>query len=254
VIRARTQELFAAERIDVVVATVAFGMGIDRSNVRCVIHAAMPKTLEHYQQETGRAGRDGLEAECLLLYGPADYRRWELVLTKNAQESVQPKDVLEEQMKLLAEMQRFATSNVCRHKALSVYFGQDFENADCQACDVCLDERPALTDGAAIAKTALACVRALGLPFGVMHVVDVLAGAKVEKIERFGHNGLDEYGALKHLTKSVLRDVMFQLIDGGYLSRSEGDRPVGRASTAASSSTSVACAARSRKSVASPPL
>lgn len=228
VIRARTQELFAAERVDVVVATVAFGMGIDRSNVRCVIHAAMPKTLEHYQQETGRAGRDGLEAECLLLYGPGDYRRWEQVLTKNAQETGQAKEVLEEQMKLVGEMQRYATSNVCRHKALSVYFGQDFEGANCQACDVCLDERPTLADGVAIARTALACVRALGIPFGVMHVVDVLAGAKIEKIERFGHNGLAEYGALKHLSKSVLRDVMFQLVDAGYLSRSDGDRPVVR--------------------------
>src|SRR5687767_15959114 len=85
--RTRTQELFAAEKIDVIVATVAFGMGIDRSNVRCVIHAAMPKSIEHYQQETGRAGRDGLEAECVLLYAPSDYRRWETLFARGAGES-----------------------------------------------------------------------------------------------------------------------------------------------------------------------
>src|SRR5207302_703925 len=93
--RTRTQEAFAAERIDVVVATVAFGMGIDRSNVRCVIHAAMPKSIEHYQQETGRAGRDGLEAECVLFYAPADYRRWETLLRRGAAETGQATQQLE---------------------------------------------------------------------------------------------------------------------------------------------------------------
>ena len=91
--RHRTQEAFAEERLDVVVATVAFGMGIDRSNVRCVLHAAMPKSVEHYQQETGRAGRDGLEAECVLLYSAADAMRWESLVEKSAEESPNPEAV-----------------------------------------------------------------------------------------------------------------------------------------------------------------
>jgi len=224
--RTATQEAFAKERIDVVVATVAFGMGIDRSNVRCVIHAAMPKSIEHYQQETGRAGRDGLEAECVLFYAPADYRRWETILTKSAEETSQTPEILQAQMGLLQEMQRFCGSSVCRHRTLSSYFGQEYEGNECGACDVCLDERAGLHDGTAVGHLALSCVQGLGIAFGVSHVVDVLHGAKVEKIERFGHKTLSEYGSLKHLGKPVLRDVLFQLVDQGCLARTEGDRPV----------------------------
>ncbi len=227
--RAKTQEHFAKERIDVVVATVAFGMGIDRSNVRCVIHTAMPKSIEHYQQETGRAGRDGLEAECVMFYAPADYRRWETIFTRSAEEAGQSDDVLESQLELLQEIQRFCSGNVCRHKALSGYFGQDYEAENggaCGACDICLDERAALNDSAEVGRLALACVQSLGSPFGVGHVVDVLKGAKAEKIERFGHNSLPEYAALKQHAKPVLRDLLFQLIDQGFLARTDGDRPV----------------------------
>jgi RecQ family ATP-dependent DNA helicase len=131
--RTRTQEAFAAERIDVVVATVAFGMGIDRSNVRCVIHAAMPKSVEHYQQETGRAGRDGLEAECLLLYSRSDFRRWQFIM----KQSGSPPEVLDGQMSLLRDMRNLCESPVCRHALLSRYFGQKYSLPNCGACDVC---------------------------------------------------------------------------------------------------------------------
>ncbi len=131
--RTRTQEAFAAERLDVVVATVAFGMGIDRSNVRCVIHAAMPKSVEHYQQETGRAGRDGLEAECVLLYAAADPRRWTFIMSQGESSP----DVLAAQKALLRDMRNLCESPVCRHAALSRYFGQQYEARDCGACDIC---------------------------------------------------------------------------------------------------------------------
>ena len=131
--RARTQEAFAAERIDVVVATVAFGMGIDRSNVRCVIHAAMPKSIEHYQQETGRAGRDGLEAECVLFYSPQDVRRWSFIFEKSEASA----DVLSAQKALLRDMRNLCESPICRHAALSRYFGQQYGTESCDACDIC---------------------------------------------------------------------------------------------------------------------
>jgi ATP-dependent DNA helicase RecQ len=137
--RSKTQDAFAAERLDVIVATVAFGMGIDRSNVRCVIHAALPKSIEHYQQETGRAGRDGLEAECVLLYAPADYGRWRFLINKNGAEE-EDRAVTNAALDLLQGMQRFAEGRECRHKALSRYFGQTLEGDDCKACDVCLGE------------------------------------------------------------------------------------------------------------------
>ena len=123
------QEDFANERLDVVVATVAFGMGIDRSDVRCVVHATMPKTIEHYQQETGRAGRDGLPSECVLLYSSADAVRWKGLMEKSAAESDSPPDpeAMAAQIELLEHMQRLCSGARCRHKALSEYFGQAYE-------------------------------------------------------------------------------------------------------------------------------
>ena len=226
--RTSTQEAFAREQIDVVVATVAFGMGIDRSNVRCVIHAAMPKSIEHYQQETGRAGRDGLEAECLLLYAPADFQRWQTILRNQAAagEDGEAGDALESQAALLQEMQRYSAGAGCRHRALAAYFGQDYENERCGACDVCLNERQTLPGASDVARQVLSCIRGLGAAFGIGHVTDVLRGAKVEKITRFGHDSLAEYGALKQHDKAAVRNVLFQLVDLGYLDRSEGDRPV----------------------------
>src|SRR5215468_6290108 len=117
--RRRTQDAFASEEIDVVAATVAFGMGIDRSNVRCVIHAAMPKSIEHYQQETGRAGRDGLEAECVMLYSAADVLRWESLIEKSAAEADAPEEIIEASRNLLEHMRRFCSGIHCRHGKLS---------------------------------------------------------------------------------------------------------------------------------------
>lgn len=159
--RRRTQEAFADERLDVVVATVAFGMGIDRSDVRCVLHTALPKSIEHYQQETGRAGRDGLEAECVLLYSFADVMRWEKLFAKsieNASPGAPGAEVLAAQRALLGELQRYATAAQCRHKSLSEYFGQRYEPANCGACDVCLGEVEGIEDGTVTAQKILSCV------------------------------------------------------------------------------------------------
>ena len=127
--RRRTQDAFASEEIDVVAATVAFGMGIDRSNVRCVIHAAMPKSIEHYQQETGRAGRDGLEAECVMLYSAADVLRWESLIEKSAADASARGEVIAAARDLLEHMRRFCTGVHCRHRKLSEYFGQEYSKA-----------------------------------------------------------------------------------------------------------------------------
>jgi len=224
--RRQVQEAFAQDRLQVVVATVAFGMGIDRSNVRCVIHTAMPKSIEHYQQETGRAGRDGLEAECVMFYSLSDVMRWERLIAMSAAEAEKPKPVIAAMMALLGQMQRFAGGSVCRHKSLVEYFDQAYERADCGACDVCLNELETLADATTIARKIISCVARVGERFGVGHVVDVLLGSRSELIKRCKHDELSVHGLLKGSDKKEIVNLTHQLIDQGLLARTTGDRPV----------------------------
>ena len=225
--RNAVQDAFAHERLDVVVATVAFGMGIDRSNVRCVIHAAMPKSIEHYQQETGRAGRDGLDAECVMFHGAGDAHRWASLFDRSAAEGDQPQNVVRAQIELLDEMESFCTRRACRHQALSAYFGQPYEASGCEACDVCLTEAaPLMEDGSSIARQIVECILSLKLPFGVGYVADVLAGANLEKIRSRGHDKLSGYGAFAPSDRREVHGLVMQLVEQGMLHRSGGDRPV----------------------------
>ena len=224
--RRETQEAFARERLDVVVATVAFGMGIDRSNVRCVLHASLPKSIEHYQQETGRAGRDGLEAECVLLYSAADTIRWESLFRKSAEQADEPAEVTAAQLEHLRHMQRFASAAVCRHKFLSEHFGQGYESSGCGACDVCLGEMEGIAEATVVAQKILSCVARVQERFGVGHVVDVLLGADTDLIRRCGHQQLSTYALLKDHDKKEVQSWVYQLLDQGLVSRTEGDRPV----------------------------
>jgi len=224
--RRRTQDAFAQEKLDVVVATVAFGMGIDRSDVRCVIHSAMPKSVEHYQQETGRAGRDGLEAECVLLYSPADAMRWESLITKSTEEAGCAPDVLEAALHQLRRMQDYSDSIGCRHRALVEYFGQSYTESNCGACDACLGEIPDLVDGTVMAQKILSCVARAGERSGVGHIVDVLRGSKSELITYLGHDQISTYGLLKEVNAKSLTNVVYQLISQGALERTSGDRPI----------------------------
>lgn len=136
--RREVQDAFSTERCDLIIATVAFGMGIDRSNIRFIIHAAMPKSVEHYQQETGRAGRDGLQAECVLLHSGQDFMLWKAIMEKSAQEAGVPAEFLPNALKHLRDMNRFCQFSQCRHRALVEYFGQTYPGRSCQACDLCL--------------------------------------------------------------------------------------------------------------------
>jgi ATP-dependent DNA helicase RecQ len=224
-LRHRTQDAFSDERLNVIVATVAFGMGIDRSNVRCIVHFGMPKSIEHYQQETGRAGRDGLEAECVLLYSAGDVMRWESLVRHSAEGADDPAPVIEAGMQLVRQMQRICNSPICRHKTLSEYFGQAYENPNCGACDVCLGEVEGLDDATVIAQKVLSCVARTGERFGINHIVDVLQGADTDKIRQLNHQKLSTYGLLKETPKKHLQAIVFQLVDQGLLERSGSEYP-----------------------------
>ena len=224
--RRQTQDAFAQERLDVVVATVAFGMGIDRSNVRCVLHASLPKSIEHYQQETGRAGRDGLEAECVLLYTAADVLRWESLFRKSAEQAEEPAEVVAARLQHLRQMQQFASVAICRHKLLSEHFGQPYEQPDCGACDACLGEVEGIAEATVIAQKILSCVARVEQRFGVGHVTDVLLGADTELIRRCRHQQLSTYALLKEHRKKEVQGWIYQLLDQGLVSRTDGDRPV----------------------------
>ncbi len=223
--RHEVHDAFSAETIDVVVATVAFGMGIDRSNVRCIIHAAMPKSIEAYQQETGRAGRDGLEAECILLHSGQDGLKWDRLIRMSAQDAEDPEDVTNAQVELLRHMQRFCVNLTCRHAALVRYFGQSLEKDNCGACDVCLGEVEGIDDSLVIAQKILSCVYRVGQRFGIGLVVDVVRGSDSENVRRNGFDELSTFGLLSEHPKPHVISWVYQLVDAGVLERTSGDRP-----------------------------
>jgi ATP-dependent DNA helicase RecQ len=214
--RRRHQEAFAEERCDVIVATVAFGMGIDRSNVRLVLHAAAPRSLEHYQQEAGRAGRDGLEAECLLLYSAADFLKWRRILEGDA-------ELRDEAQEQLRHIERYAQSTGCRHRALVAHFGQDYAAASCGACDRCLGELLAVDEPVVVGQKILSCVLRVREGFGAAHVVDILRGRLTEKVRERGHAELSTFGLLLGLSADEVHGYVEQLIEQRFLSR-DGDR------------------------------
>jgi ATP-dependent DNA helicase RecQ len=216
--RHRNQDAFLNEDIDVVVATVAFGMGIDRSDVRFVIHAGAPQSLEHYQQEAGRAGRDGLEAECVLIYSGGDFARWRMMFDQAGD--------AEARRTLLRDMERYASSVDCRHRRLVAYFGETIAGESCGACDYCLGELEPVPDAVTVARKILSAVARVGQRFGAAHVVNVLRGRETDAVVVRGHKSLSVFGLLADHAADQVRGYVDQLLAGGWLRQSEGDYPV----------------------------
>lgn len=208
--RHKTQEDFQRDNVNIVVATIAFGMGIDKPNVRFVVHYDLPKHIEGYYQETGRAGRDGLPSEALLLYGLND-----TAIIRALIESGQNPDLQRIELHKLNCMTAFAESQTCRRRVLLNYFNEQL-NEDCGNCDICLNP-PETYDATIDAQKALSCVYRLQQRYGVNYVIDILRGKEEERIKRLAHDQLSTYGIGKELSQTEWYSVFRQLIHLGYL-------------------------------------
>ena len=207
--RREVQSLFRYDQIEIVVATVAFGMGIDKPNVRFVVHHDLPKTIESYYQETGRAGRDGLPAQALLLYDPADSARLRSFISTSSQEEQQR---IEHHK--LNHMLAFAEATHCRRQILLGYFDEPGSPA-CGYCDIC-DNPPETADATVDAQKFLSCIYRLKQNYGLNHVIDVLRGSEAEKIKQFNHQSLSTFGIGKDKSSAYWKQLAWQLIHRGF--------------------------------------
>lgn len=205
------QSRFSRDDVQVMVATVAFGMGIDKSNIRFVIHYDLPKNIESYYQEIGRAGRDGMRADCLLLFSYGDIHKIKFMINKMDPARQRTANLL------LTTMLRYVETDVCRRIVLLDYFGERYAKQECGMCDNCLSTQKETQDLTIPAQKFLSCIKRTGEIFGMEYIIDTLRGAKTQKILQRGHHNLTTYGIGMEYSKNQWRHLARRLLHEGFM-------------------------------------